>query len=107
MTSLTLDKDVIVVGSKPLLDVDETQSKNTITSEDIKNAVVENITDVVAQQPGIVKDNNEIHIRGGRTYENAFLMNGVSVQDHFSGNRFWTSVKCKCNRRSGCYYRGI
>ena len=87
-TSLTLDKDVIVIGSKPLLDVDETQSKNTVSSEDIKNAVVENVTDVVAQQPGIVKDNNEIHIRGGRSYENAFLMNGVSVQDPLSGTGF-------------------
>lgn len=87
-TTLTLDQGVLVVGAAPLLDVDETQSKNTISSDEIKNAVVENITDVVAQQPGIIKDDNEIHIRGGRTYENAFLMNGVSVQDPLSGTGF-------------------
>ena len=87
-SALTLDHDVIVVGSKPLLDVDETQSKTTISAEDIKNALVENVSDVVAQQAGIVQQDNEIHIRGGRTYENAFLLNGISVQDPLAGTGF-------------------
>ncbi len=87
-TALTLDHAVIVVGSKPLLDVDETQSKTTISSDDIKNAVVENVQDIVAQQAGIVKSDNEIHIRGGRAYENAYLLNGVSVQDPLAGTGF-------------------
>ena len=87
-STLTLDKDVVVVGSKPLLDVEETQSKKTISAEDIQNAVVENVSDVVAQQAGIVHSDNEIHIRGGRTYENAFLLNGVSVQDPLAGTGF-------------------
>ena len=87
-STLTLDKDVVVVGSKPLLDVEETQSKKTISAEDIKNAVVENISDVVSQQAGVVHSDNEIHIRGGRTYENAFLLNGVSIQDPLAGTGF-------------------
>jgi len=87
-TALTLDHDVVVVGSKPLLDVDETQSKTTISSDDIKNAVVENVQDIVSQQAGIVKSDNEIHIRGGRSYENAYLLNGVSVQDPLAGTGF-------------------
>ena len=87
-TSLTLDHDVVVVGSKPLLDVDETQSKTTISAEDIKNAVVENVQDIVSQQAGIVKSDNEIHIRGGRAYENAYLLNGVSIQDPLAGTGF-------------------
>jgi outer membrane receptor protein involved in Fe transport len=87
-TALTLDKDVVVVGKKPLLDVEETQSKKTISADEIKNAVVENVQDVVAQQAGVVKSDNEIHIRGGRSYENAFLINGVSVQDPLAGTGF-------------------
>ncbi len=87
-SALTLDHDIVVVGSKPLLEVDETQSKTTISADDIKNAVVENISDVVSQQAGVVNSDNEIHIRGGRTYENAFLLNGVSVQDPLAGTGF-------------------
>lgn len=85
---LTLDQDVVVVGDKPLLDVEETQSKRTISREDIDIAIVENITDLVTQQAGVIKSDNAIHIRGGRSYENAFLLDGVSVQDPLAGTGF-------------------
>lgn len=87
-TVLTLGQDVIVVGEKPLLDVEETQSKRTISKEDIASSIVENITDLVSLQAGVVKSDNEIHIRGGRSYENAFLLDGVSVQDPLAGTGF-------------------
>jgi len=87
-TVLTLGQDVVVVGEKPLMDVEETQSKRTISKEDIENAIVENISDLVSQQSGVVKSDNAIHIRGGRSYENAFLLDGVSVQDPLAGTGF-------------------
>lgn len=87
-TMLTLGQDIVIVGEKPLLDVEETQSKRTITREDIEMAIVENITDLVTQQAGVIKSDNAIHIRGGRSYENAFLLDGVSVQDPLAGTGF-------------------
>ena len=87
-TSLTLDQDVVVIGDKPLVNVEETQSKVSISTKDIEDAVVENIQDIVSQQVGITQSNNEIHIRGGRSYENAFLIDGVSVQDPLAGTGF-------------------
>ena len=78
----------MVIGEKPLLDVEETQSKRTITKEDLDIAVIENISDIVTQQSGVVKSDNAIHIRGGRSYENAFLLDGVSVQDPLAGTGF-------------------
>jgi outer membrane receptor protein involved in Fe transport len=87
-TVLTLDQDVIVIGEKPLMDVEETQSKKTITKEDLDIAIIENISDIVTQQSGVVKSDNSIHIRGGRSYENAFLLDGVSVQDPLAGTGF-------------------
>ena len=87
-TVLALGQDVVVVGDKPLLDVEETQSKKTITKEELDVAVVEDIKDIVSQQAGVVESDNSIYIRGGRTYENAFLLDGVSVQDPLSGTGF-------------------
>ncbi|NWG28825.1 MAG: TonB-dependent receptor [Ignavibacteriaceae bacterium] len=87
-TVLTLEQDVVIIGEKPLLDVEETQSKKTISKDDIEIAVVENIQDVVTQQAGVIKSDNSIHIRGGRSYENAFLLDGVSVQDPLAGTGF-------------------
>ncbi len=87
-TVLTLGQDVVVVGDKPLVDVEETQSIRSITKKDIEVASVENVKDVVAQQAGVVESDHEIHIRGGRSYENAFLLDGVSVQDPLAGTGF-------------------
>ncbi|MBI9069985.1 MAG: TonB-dependent receptor [Melioribacteraceae bacterium] len=87
-TVLTMEQDVIVVGEKPLVDVEETQSRKSISREEIEMAVVENVNDLVSQTAGVVKSNNEIHIRGGRSYENAFLLDGVSVQDPLAGTGF-------------------
>lgn len=87
-TVLTLDQEVVVIGDKPLMDVEETQSKRTVTREDIEIAVVENIQGIVSQQSGVVEADREIHIRGGRSYENAFLIDGVSVQDPLAGTGF-------------------
>lgn len=91
-TSLTLTQDVVIIGEKPLLDVEETQSKKTVSSEDIELAVVENVTDVIAQQAGVVSSDNSLHIRGGRAYENAFLLDGVSVQDPLAGTGFGLQI---------------
>lgn len=87
-TVLTLEQDVVVIGEKPLIDVEETQSKRTISREDLEVAIVENIADVVSQQAGVIKSDNAIHIRGGRSYENAFLLDGVSIQDPLAGTGF-------------------
>ncbi len=87
-TVLTLDQDVVVIGDKPLMDVEETESKRTISREEIEIAVVENIQNIVSQQAGVIESDREIHIRGGRSYENAFLLDGVSVQDPLAGTGF-------------------
>ncbi len=87
-TVLSLGQEIVIIGDKPLFDIEETQSTRSITSEDIKVAAVQNVVDVVALQTGVVQADNEIHIRGGRSYENAYLIDGVSVQDPLGGTGF-------------------
>ncbi len=87
-TVLSLGQEVVIVGEKPLFNIEETQSRRSINREDIKAAAVQSVKDVVAMQTGVVQADNEIHIRGGRTYENAYLLDGVSVQDPLAGTGF-------------------
>ena len=87
-TVLTMEQDVVVIGEKPLLDSEETQSVKSISREEIEVAVIENVKDLVTQQAGVVQSDNAIHIRGGRSYESAFLLDGVSVQDPLAGTGF-------------------
>lgn len=87
-TALTLGQEVVVVGQKPMMDPAETQSAKTISSQDIKVSAVQDVKDVVSQQVGVVAADNEIHIRGGRSYENAYLLNGINIQDPLAGTGF-------------------
>jgi len=87
-TVLALGQEVTVIGEKPLFNIDETSSRRTLTSDELEKTTLKNVKDIVASQVGVVKSDDEIHIRGGRTYENAFLLDGISVQDPLSGTGF-------------------
>lgn len=87
-SSFTVDQEILVVGDRPLLDIEETSSRHRITSEDIAKSIVTDIRDIISQQAGIVKQDDDLHIRGGRGYENSYLIDGVSVQDPLSGTGF-------------------
>lgn len=87
-SKVALDKDVIVLGERPLVDVEETQSLRAVNRESIQQMVAENVTDVLTQQSGLVAQNKEIFIRGGRGYEASYLVDGVSVQDPLAGTGF-------------------
>ncbi|MGO9482082.1 MAG: TonB-dependent receptor plug domain-containing protein [Candidatus Kryptoniota bacterium] len=87
-TALSLGQEVIVIGEKPLMNPAETQSVNTISAKDIKVSEVQDVKDVVSQQVGVVAADNEIHIRGGRSYENAYLLDGINIQDPLAGTGF-------------------
>lgn len=87
-TVLALGQEVVVLGEKPLFDIEDTASRKTITSAEIRAEVVESVQDIVSVQVGVVKLDDEIHIRGGRSYENAYLVDGISVQDPLAGTGF-------------------
>jgi hypothetical protein len=87
-TSLSLGQEVVIIGEKPLFNIEETSSKRSIKSEDIQSAAVQKVEDVVAMQVGVVKSDDQIHIRGGRSYETAYLIDGISVQDPLAGTGF-------------------
>ncbi|MBI3189072.1 MAG: TonB-dependent receptor [Ignavibacteriales bacterium] len=87
-TVLSIGQEMVIVGEKPLFNLEETQSRRSATSEDIQAAAVKSVQDVVSLQSGVVQSDNEIHIRGGRSYENAYLVDGVSVQDPLAGMGF-------------------
>jgi hypothetical protein len=53
---------------------------------DIQAAAVQNVQLWHATRRCLA--DNEIHIRGGRTHENAFLLDGISVQDPMAGSGF-------------------
>ena len=84
-TVLSFGEDVVVLGKKPLFDVNETASVARVRKEDIENKVVSSVEDILSEQLGVSTQDNEIHIRGGRIDESMFVVDGFSVKDPLSG----------------------
>ncbi len=91
-TALALGQEIVVVGEKPLMELDETGTKRTISSEDITQKILEDAKAIVKTQVGIVEQDDEIHIRGSRTYEAQYMLDGISVQDPLSGTGFGLNI---------------
>jgi outer membrane receptor protein involved in Fe transport len=88
VTSYNVEEEILIVGERPLLDIEQTESKHVMTSEEISNKIVENVVDVVTLQPGVIKQDDALYIRGGRSSDNSYLLDGISVQDPLAGTGF-------------------
>ena len=80
-------REVTVTAKSPIVRKDLTSSLSIVGAEQLKEIPVEEFADVLALQAGIViGTDGDIHIRGGRSSEVAYLVDGLSVTDPFSGN---------------------
>lgn len=91
--TMDLDETIVVVADRPLVRKDLTASKNITTTEEIKTLPVETFAGIMLTQAGVTQGaGGELHIRGGRSTEIAYLVDGVSVANPFSTNGIATSV---------------
>jgi outer membrane receptor protein involved in Fe transport len=79
---------VFVEATKPMIRKDLTSTQTSIDDELIKTLPVENISQLLSMQAGITKGSSgELHIRGGRSTEIAYNVNGVSAINPFDFGR--------------------
>ncbi len=81
-----LEGEVITVeATREAVEFDRTNSTSYVSKEQIDAMPVKNVSDVIQLQAGVVKDaGGGIHIRGGRTREVAYMIDGISVTNNFS-----------------------
>lgn len=72
---------VVVKASKPLIQKDLTSTQSNISGNNISMLPVEDVQSIVNLQAGVVNG----HFRGGRLGEVKYLIDGVSVNDVYSG----------------------
>ena len=78
---------VTIVAERPLVQPDITSSLSAVGSDEIEHLPVQEMNDVLELQAGLVKDaTGGIHVRGGRSGEVAYWIDGVAVTDVYSGN---------------------
>ncbi len=76
---------VTVVAKRKVIEKDVAASVRTISTEDIQNMPVQEISEILATQVGFVTKANELHIRGGRAGEVSYIIDGVETRDILGG----------------------
>ncbi len=80
-------KTVTVVAKKPLVEINQTSSVVSVSTEDIQKLPVQSLSEVVGLQAGVITDaNGDIHFRGGRTGEVQFQVDGVTVNNPYDNS---------------------
>ncbi len=83
--------EVVVVAETPMIKRDLTSTESRITSDEIKNLPIQTLDQLITLQAGVSKDaDGGIHIRGGRSTEVSYLLNGVSITDDYSHSQALT-----------------
>jgi outer membrane receptor protein involved in Fe transport len=78
--------EVVIWSTRPMVEVDVASTKRNISSEELRVLPVgETVQDVMAMQAGIVSSKDEFHVRGGRTDEVIYIVDGVKMKDALSG----------------------
>ncbi len=81
-TALEIGETIEVTAERPLIKKDLTSTESAVSSDIIDLLPVENFSDVVNLQAGVVDG----HFRGGRLGEVAYMIDGIPVNDVYSGS---------------------
>ncbi len=89
LKATAVELEAIVVESRQdFVKKDVTSSQSLISSDQIQALPVSEFDDVLQFQAGVTKDaDGDFHIRGGRTTEIAYWVNGVSITDAYDNSR--------------------
>ncbi len=89
LTAGAIDMPAVVVKGdrNPLVRQDLTNPTVAITTETIQELPVDQISDIIALQAGVVQGNDGLlHVRGGYGNEIAYTLNGVSLNDPYGNS---------------------
>ena len=83
---LESDQEVIVVAERPMVQKDLTSGRSIVSADEIKEMPVESLAGIIATKAGIVAaSDGSIHIRGGRSSEVTYMIDGVPITNPSSG----------------------
>lgn len=78
-------EEITVIAERKLITVDQTSASAKIGGDEILNLPVQNFTETVSVQAGVAKsEGGSLHIRGGRSSEIKYYVDGVAVSNPFS-----------------------
>jgi len=86
-TVIEAGEEVVVVAERPLIQKDITSSQAIVSAEEMQQLPVESFQQVLTLQAGVIQDaGGGIHIRGGRSSEINYMVDGIAVTDPFNAS---------------------
>jgi outer membrane receptor protein involved in Fe transport len=74
-----------VIRERDKIEMDEASTKRNVSADKIKSLPVTNVADILKTQVGVKIRNDQFHIRGGRSEELLYTVDGVSMKDPLGG----------------------
>jgi outer membrane receptor protein involved in Fe transport len=81
-----------VVAERKLIEVERTGTSHFLSSKQLEAMPLDQVVDMIAHQPGVTLQDNQIHIRGGRADDTQFIIDGMSVNDPLAGGGYGYSI---------------
>lgn len=79
--------EVLVVAEKPLINKSNTNAQRITTSDDIDALPVRGIDNILALTPGVILQDNTVYVRGGRSDEVGYYIEGTNISNVVFGGR--------------------
>ncbi|MBQ42673.1 MAG: hypothetical protein CME15_09465, partial [Gemmatimonadetes bacterium] len=79
-------EEVVIRAERPIIDKNATNAVHIIQGEDLEILPFRGVQNVLALQAGVVEDEGRLHIRGSRSDEIAYYVEGASVRNVVTGS---------------------
>jgi hypothetical protein len=87
LSSLSLKvSDVIITATRPMVQKDLTASTSIVGAELIKNLPITEMRDILQLQAGMIVSGGNLHLRGGRSGQISYQIDGVPMIDAYDGS---------------------
>lgn len=87
-------EEIIVQAKRPIVQKDNTSSQKVVGAEEIQKLVNPSVEGVLQQQAGVVQDAaGETHVRGGRTGEVSYIIDGIPVNTSLGGGNAFANLQ--------------
>ena len=78
-------EEVVVRAERPIIDKTATNAVRIVDAEDLEILPLRGVSSVIALQTGVVEDEGSLHIRGSRSDEIGYYVEGASVRNVVTG----------------------
>ena len=78
-------QEIIVEATQPQIERKASQTTHKVSGKEMQDLPVDDVVEAVALKSGIVKTGDDLHVRGGRSGEIQFQIDGVPVDDPLGG----------------------